>query len=115
MLMSRYRDIAWGVDKLRVLLGGYEGYPIRIRFSSRLLEYEKRKDRGIVKDLSCLQYPDVRDGRKIADTPLKDGLTDHSTDALRYFAGGRILSTPELRGRDPDIVKDKSLGYRIAA
>jgi hypothetical protein len=115
MLTRRYREVAWGVDKLRVLLGGYEGYPVRIRFASWLLEYERSKERGIVKDLTCLRYPELRDGRPITDEPLKDGITDHSTDALRYFAGGRVLMTPLLRNRDPELLKDKKLGYRLAA
>lgn len=115
LLSQRYRDITWGIDKTRILLGGHEDFPIRILFSKQLIENERGKDRGIVKDLSCIQYPEAKDGRPITDLPLKDGKTDHSTDALRYFAVSRWLTTPELRRRDPELAKDKNLGYRLAA
>jgi hypothetical protein len=94
---AMFRDIAFGVDKLRVLLGGYDGKPVQIKFARRLLEMERGKQRGIVKDLGALAYPEMRDGRPVGDHPVKDGITDHSTDALRYFAVGRWLADPELR------------------
>ena len=82
-------------------------------FSS--IESERSKQRGIVKDLAALQYPEMKDGRPVHDVPLKDGVTDHSTDALRYWAVSRWLTVPQLRKRDPVLSKDKNLGYRIAA
>jgi hypothetical protein len=114
-VIGNYREIAWGVDKLRVLLGGYEGYPIRMKFTKALLTNERGKQRGIIKDLSAYQYPELKDGRPITDVPLKDGITDHSIDSLRYWAVSRWLVVPELRQREPRLMKDKNLGYKIAA
>jgi len=76
--VGKYRSIRFGVERLRVLLGGYDGLKPRIRFARRLLKMEKGKPRGIIKDLSGYRYPDAKDGRQISDEPLKDGLTDHS-------------------------------------
>lgn len=76
--IAHYRSVAFGVDKLRVLLGGYEGLPVRVRFARRLLDLERGKPRGILKDLAAYSYPEVKDGRPITDEPLKDGIVDHS-------------------------------------
>lgn len=112
--VTTYRSIAFGVDKTRVLLGGGEGLPIRLKFARTLLASERTKPRGIVKDLAALSYPEMKDGRPITDVPLKDGVTDHSTDALRNFAVGMWMSEPWLRSRDKDLLADKSAGYRVA-
>ena len=108
------RHIPWGIDKTRILLGGYEGFPIRLKFTKRLVEEEQGKDRGIIRSLGNYSYPEVKDGRAVTDIPLKDGVTDHDCDALRYWSIGRTICTPQLRKRDPDLVKNKDLGYRIA-
>ena len=112
--VTTYRSIAFGVDKLRVLLGGYEGLPARVKFARRLLEQERGKQRGIVKDLAAASYPEMKDGRPITDIPLKDGVTDHSRDAIRNWAVGMWMSEPWLRSRDKDLLADKSTGYRLA-
>jgi hypothetical protein len=112
--ITKFRDINFGIDKLRVLLGGYEGQPIRLMFAKRLVKMEHHKPRGIVKDLASLRYPEVKDGRAIVDTPLKDGITDHSTDALRYWAVGRWMTEPALRNKDEMLKREKSLGYKAA-
>jgi hypothetical protein len=109
------RDIPFGVDKLRVLLGGEGGLPIRIKFARRLVALEHGKERGIIRDLGALRYPEMKDGRPVTDKPLKDGVTDHSTDALRYFGVGMWMSRPELRARDPVLARMKGQGYRTMA
>ena len=113
--IDTFRSITFGVDKLRVLLGGYEGMPRRLLFARRLVEIEAGKPRGIVRDLAALRYPADKDGRAVHDAPLKDGLTDHTTDALRYFAVGRWMAVPELRRRDPSLAKLATPGFRVAA
>lgn len=112
--VTSFRSIAFGVDKLRVLLGGYEGLPIRVKFSRSLLAYEKTHKRGIVHDLAALSYPELRNGKPTTDIPLKDGVTDHSTDALRYWAVGMWMVEPKLRSRDKEIIAMQGPGYRIA-
>ena len=92
-----YRSIRFGVERLRVLLGGYDAIKPRIRFARRLLAMEKGKQRGILKDLSSYRYPDIKDGRAVSDEPLKDGITDHSCDALRYRAVGMWRTNPRLK------------------
>ncbi len=109
------RDIPFGVDKLRVLLGGEHGAPIRIKFSRKLADTERGKPRGIVRDLGALRYPEIKDGRPVTDRPLKDGITDHSTDALRYWAVGQWMSINELRIKDPVLARAKQQGWRAAA
>lgn len=108
------RDIPFGIEKTRVLLGGEGGLPIRLKFARHLCSYESERGRGIIRDLGALRYPEMKDGRAITDRPLKDGRTDHSSDALRYWVCGIIATTPALRLRDPAIAK-LSPGYRTAA
>ena len=40
---------------------------------------------GIIEDIESYRYPDTKDGREIKEAPLKDGLSDHGCDSLRYF------------------------------
>ena len=91
------------------------GFPIRLRFTKELVEKERPEQRGVVKDTARISYGETREGRPLTNIPIKDGLTDHSTDALRYFAVGRYLVTPELRSRHPEMAKDPNLGYRVVA
>lgn len=109
------REIAYGVDKTRVLLGDpSEGQPIRLKFAHRLLSIERGKERGIVKSLSSYRYPPERDGRAISDVPWKDGITDHDCDALRYWAVGRWACDQKLRRLDPILADSRDPGWRIA-
>ncbi len=108
------REIAYGVDKTRVLLGG-DGYPHRIKFAKRLVTLEVGKPRGIIKDIAAYRYPEVKDGKAITDVPLKDGVHDHANDCLRYFAVGRWLCVPKLRKLDPSLSRNESAGWKVAA
>lgn len=115
MIGGRYRDVAFGVDKTRVLLGGAHGQPIRLRFTRKLEQMERGKERGLIRSLSSYSYPEVKDRRAVLDQPLKDGVYDHDNDALRYWAIGRWLCEPVLRSMDPTLLKSTDPGYRTAA
>lgn len=106
------RDIPFGIEKARVLLGG-EGQPTRIRFARSLAEAERTKPRGIVKDLGALKYPEMKDGRPVTDKPLKDGVSDHSTDSFRYGCVGLWMTMPQLFTKDPALAKIAAQGYRV--
>jgi len=115
-IAGAFRSIPFGVERLRVLLGDQDiGLPIRVRFAGRLEGAERRSKRGIVKDLMALTYPQAKPGVKL-DHPIKDGITDHSTDALRYWAVGMWLTT-DLYNLDPVIAQmaGNKPGYRHAA
>ena len=73
-----YRDIRFGVDKLRVLLGGYNDLPRRIHFSRHLLNEERKLGRGAILSTAALRYPEAKDGKPVTDLPLKDGINDHA-------------------------------------
>ena len=110
------REIPYGVDKLRTLLGDPDaGQPIRLKFAKRLLSIERGKERGIVKSLASYRYPPEKDGRAISDVPWKDGVTDHDCDAVRYWAVGRWLCDPKLRRLDPVLAQNKDPGWKIAS
>jgi hypothetical protein len=113
-IVDQFRSVSWGVDKLRVMLGGYEGLPIRIHFARRLIAIERGKPRGIVRDLGSYKYPEEKDDKSVSDDPLKDGIHDHSCDALRYWAVGRWLTVPELRKKDPVILRAGRVGYETS-
>ena len=109
------REIVYGVDKTRTLLGNPDaGQPIRLKFSRALAQGEVGKERGVVKDLASYRYPKEKDGRAISDVPLKDGVTDHSCDAMRYWAVGRWECDPKLRRLDPILSQRTDPGWRIA-
>lgn len=112
-LVDFTRDITFGIDKTRVLLGGYEGLPVRIKFARRLFDLERGKARGIIRDLAAYKYPEVKDGRPITDKPEKDGTHDHFCDCIRYWSVGQWTSRHELRKRDPAFAHGKA-GYRVA-
>lgn len=116
-LRGANRDIAYGIDKMRVLFGDDRGdRPIRMRFAKRLIDMERGKPRGIVKDISCSSYPEKKDNRPVDDLPVKDGVHDHGRDALRYLMVGLWLTTDKLRRLDPILNKQRDPGYnRIAA
>jgi len=42
-------------------------------------------ERGIINSLQLTQYPETKEGRPLKEKPVKDGLYDHSLDALRYY------------------------------
>jgi phage terminase large subunit-like protein len=54
--------------------------------------------RGIVKALRGYRYPEAKDGRPGSDHPLKDGVTDHAMDALRYGVIGTQNARNDWRG-----------------
>lgn len=110
-----YRSIEFGVEKLRVMLGDPDnGIPIRLRFARTLAERERKQQRGIVKDLAALRYPEVKDGRPITNVPVKDGVHDHAVDSLRYWSVGMWLTSP-LRKLDKDLLQSKAGWKNIAA
>ena len=43
------------------------------------------KCHGIIEDIESYRYPESKDGANIKEAPLKDGMSDHGCDALRYF------------------------------
>ena len=40
---------------------------------------------GIIEDVESYRYPESKDGKELKEAPLKDGISDHGCDALRYF------------------------------
>lgn len=112
-IVQPFNRVAYGVDKLRTLLGDpAENQPIRITFDRGLVDRERTMERGIIKNLSAYRYQELRDDKPVSDVPLKDGLNDHGCDALRQLAVGKWLSSP-LRGIDERLKKLKERGYRI--
>ena len=100
-LAGRSQEIEFGIERLRVLLGGYEngsehGAPIRIKWCRQVVEAEKKLKRGSFRDIASSAYPEFK-GRVTDDVPIKDGIVDHSRDALRYFACGMFMVEKFLR------------------
>lgn len=114
-ITSANRSIAYGVDKLRVLLGGDDNgmnNPRRILFDRGLLDIERHRERGIVKDIASLRYPETKDRKPISDIPLKDGIHDHGVDSIRYWAVGRWLCDRNMRRLDPLLAQSTNPGWR---
>jgi hypothetical protein len=114
MLRGANREISFGVDKTRVLLGGDGVHPRRIKFARRLLDIERGKERGLCKSLGAYRYPDLKNGKPISDQPLKDGMHDHFCDAARYLCVGLWLTIPALRRMDHRLRSETSPGFEAA-
>lgn len=115
LLTAFARDIPFGIERLRVLLGGYddgtpEGAPIRLHFTREIYNAERTQKRGIMKDLAASAYPE-QSGKPVEDVPIKDGKVDHSRDAARYWATGMWMTVPVLRST----LELKGAGYTVAA
>jgi hypothetical protein len=84
----RWRHIPTGVRLL-------EGLLRNVKLETRLFVAEQldkpAAKRGVVKDFLGYHYPESKAGRPIKDQPEKDGVHDHTMDALRYFAVGEFL------------------------
>lgn len=84
----RWRHIPTGVRVVEGLLCNVRN-ETRLYFSTAL---DKPKTvRGAVKDHMLYHYPPEKAGHPVKDQPLKDGLRDHSCDAVRYFAVGELV------------------------
>ena len=75
------RDIASGVSHVRSFIENAEG--------KRYLHIHNKCE-SIAEDLENYRYPDRKEGRDLKQLPLKDGLSDHSCDAIRYFFVNRF-------------------------
>lgn len=87
------RAIPNGIELMRSLLSPTTGNP-RLWLSSTLREDPSR--RGLIAALEGSTYPPPKGGKPISDVPVKDGLLDHSRDALRY---GLVTLFPPVQSR----------------
>jgi hypothetical protein len=94
------RHIPTGVRMVEALLRNSRA-EMRL-FVAKQLDNPRAK-RGVVKDLQAYRYPEPKDGRPVKDQPLKDGVHDHSMDALRYWAlceavaSGNLIESRQIR------------------
>ncbi len=96
----RWRSVAAGVAVVRNLVCNAAGER-RLLIAKRLAGDERAarqgatggasKRRGAWKDIQRYAYPELRGEGAVSDEPLKDGVSDHTMDALRYYAVMREL------------------------
>ncbi|HDL49738.1 MAG TPA: hypothetical protein ENH33_07270 [Actinobacteria bacterium] len=116
-LSGPFREIPYGIDKTRVMLGDQFNpmQPMRIGFTRELADKEEGGERGIIRSLGSTRYPDDREGRPVRDLPYEDH-SKHAVDAFRYFSVGMWVSTPSLRRQEEDSrMKHAGPGYKNAA
>lgn len=94
----RLRYIRFGVGVLQAKFRNTLG-ETRLWFADSLRNTKGK--RGLVKDVQAYHYPQERDGMPIKDDPVKDGLSDHSLDALRYWAINDATRTGQVSGSIP--------------
>lgn len=94
----RLRHIPFGISLVAGMLKNVRG-ETRL-FVAEHLDNPRAK-RGIVKDLLGYHRQEPKDGRPATDMPEKDGLTDHSVDALRYFAINETLNSVRMPSTIP--------------
>ena len=122
-LAGRAREVLWGIEKVRSMIGDPRNdIQPRIFFSEHLRNGEKSVGmpgapaRGIIRSLAGLKYPEHKPDRPIDDNPLKEGVFEHAVDALRYLVVGLYVTNPKLR-RMLEITKqlEGQDGFRMAA
>lgn len=85
------RDIRNGVEHVRALLEpGKDSVP-RLYISKSVLAKAQTlphhlRSRSVVNALRMYSYPQISDGKPVSNTPVKDGITDHACDCVRYAA-----------------------------
>lgn len=116
-LSGPFRDIAYGIDKTRVLLGDQYNpmQPLRVGFTRELASKEHSQERGVIRALGSTRYPEDREGRPVRDVPLEDQFK-HALDAFRYFCVGMWVSNSKLRAMEHDgRLECAGQGYQVAA
>lgn len=81
------RSIPIGVEHLRRLFDPLGKHP-RVFFSKSLLS--NKDPRACAQALFAYSYQVEKSGRPLSNLPLKDGVTDHFADTLRYLAVNQI-------------------------
>ena len=105
-ITGAFQNIAFGVDKMRVLFGDPEvGLPIRLKVARSMKRKEMGQQRGFVRSHLSYRYPELKDGRAVSNIPLKDGVFDHDSDCARYWGVGMFATKPGLRR----LIMDKQL------
>ena len=90
----RWRAIAAGVELVRGLVcsqGGDRSLFIARHLCNEANQLGGRVMRGVWRDIQRYAYPDLKGVGPVQDLPLKDGISDHTMDALRYFAVNRHI------------------------
>jgi hypothetical protein len=101
------RRVSVGVERVRALLGGMHSKP-RLQFARRMEATEKAAARGLLRSLLGYTYPEVSGGRaRKLDEPVKDGITDHACDAVRYGCVWLWMTNPDLRELLDRVVTDQ--------
>jgi hypothetical protein len=75
------RNIASGISHVR-------GF-IEDANNERFLHLD-HKCQGMAQDLETYRYPEASDNKELKPTPIKDGISDHGCDMLRYFLLNRF-------------------------
>uniref|UniRef100_A0A6H1ZG61 Putative terminase n=1 Tax=viral metagenome TaxID=1070528 RepID=A0A6H1ZG61_9ZZZZ len=78
-----HRLIRNGVDMVKRMLAPMDGNPLLL-FARSLLG--NTHDRAVIPAIRTYHYPEWVEGRPISDDPIKDGITDHAMDCVRYLA-----------------------------
>ncbi len=66
----------------------------KLFFSTSLNNHHPR---GVLSALRVYSYPEEADGKPVCEKPIKDGISDHACDALRYYIVARLPSRSRLR------------------
>ena len=85
------RNVASGISHVRNFMENAQG--------QRFVHLDE-KCVGLAEDLEGYRYPEAKEGKDLKPEPLKDGRSDHSCDALRYF----FLNRFPIRQREIGVI-----------
>lgn len=77
------RLIQNGIEHVQRMLAPIKGDPM-LYFSSKLLV--TKEPRAVLNAIRSYAYPKAKDGEPLDNDPVKDGISDHSCDCVRYLA-----------------------------
>jgi len=83
------RSIINGVEHVKALLAASDGVP-RLYFATDMMTRCETlpthlRARAIGNAMRSYSYPDEKEGKAIVNEPIKDGISDHACDCLRYL------------------------------
>ena len=81
----RLRHIPTGVARVAARLRPAKGRPTLYFARSLRSGPWASSPRSILRALTTYRYPEQKDGRPVSDIPIKDGVSDHACDAVRYY------------------------------
>ena len=79
---AELRRLQNGIDMVKAMLDPLAGPP-RLYFARNLMA--DHRPRSVINAIRAYSYPKAEDGKPMSAEPVKDGISDHAMDCIRYL------------------------------